>query len=104
MAGHWQADARTLPRQTSNAGRAAPRSIGERVTSLHTPVRIGRSHSQAIVRATRYRSSLEETAMSPSFCNNKPAARAKGAAGMLWLFAITTTLVLALAGFVGIVF
>jgi hypothetical protein len=42
--------------------------------------------------------------MSTSFCNNKPAARAKGAAGMLWLFAITTTLVLALAGFVGIVF
>ena len=42
--------------------------------------------------------------MSTSFCNNKPAGRARGAAGMLWLFAITTTLVLALAGFVGIVF
>ena len=36
--------------------------------------------------------------------NRKPAARAKSEAGMLWLFAITTTLVLAVAGFVGIVF
>jgi hypothetical protein len=42
--------------------------------------------------------------MSTSFCNQKPADRASGGAGMLWLFAITTTLVLALAAFVGIVF
>jgi len=42
--------------------------------------------------------------MSTSFCNNKPADRTRGDAGMLWLFAITTTLVLAIAGFVGIVF
>jgi hypothetical protein len=41
--------------------------------------------------------------MSTSFYNNKPANRAKGNAGTLWLFAITTTLVLAIAGFVGIV-
>jgi hypothetical protein len=42
--------------------------------------------------------------MSMSFCSNKPADRARGNAGALWLFAITTTLVLAIAGFVGIVF
>ncbi len=42
--------------------------------------------------------------MSTSFCNNKPAGRARGEAGTLWLFAITTTLLLAAAGFVGIVF
>jgi hypothetical protein len=47
--------------------------------------------------------------MSSSFCNTpfrnqKPAGRAKGDAGMLWLFAVTSTLVLALAAFVGIVF
>ena len=42
--------------------------------------------------------------MSTSFCNTKPADRAKGQAGMLWLFAVTTVLVLAVAGFVGIVF
>jgi hypothetical protein len=42
--------------------------------------------------------------MSTSCDNHKPADRARGGAGMLWLFAITTTLVLALAGFVGIVF
>jgi hypothetical protein len=42
--------------------------------------------------------------MSTSFCNQKPAVRAKGDAGMLWLFAVTSTLVLALAAFFGIVF
>jgi hypothetical protein len=42
--------------------------------------------------------------MSTSFFNQKPAGRAKGEARMLWLFAITTTLVLALAAFVGLVF
>ena len=42
--------------------------------------------------------------MSTLFGNHKPANRARGDAGMLWLFAITTTLVLALAAFVGIVF
>jgi hypothetical protein len=42
--------------------------------------------------------------MSTSFCNDKPANRARGNAGALWLFAITTTLLLAIAGFVGIVF
>jgi hypothetical protein len=42
--------------------------------------------------------------MSTWFGNHKTDDRAKGGAGMLWLFAITTTLVLALAGFVGIVF
>jgi hypothetical protein len=42
--------------------------------------------------------------MSTSFCNNKPAGRVRGNAGTLWLFAITTTLVLATAAFVGIVF
>jgi hypothetical protein len=42
--------------------------------------------------------------MSTSFCNQKPAERAKGDAGILWLFAIATTLVLTLAAFVGIVF
>jgi hypothetical protein len=47
---------------------------------------------------------LKETAMSMSLDRNKPANRARGEAGMLWLFAITTTFVLALAGFIGIVF
>jgi hypothetical protein len=42
--------------------------------------------------------------MSMSPCSNKPADRAAGEAGMLWLFAITTTLLLALAAFLGIVF
>ena len=42
--------------------------------------------------------------MSTLFGSQKPAGRAKGDAGMLWLFAIATTLVLALAAFVGIVF
>jgi hypothetical protein len=42
--------------------------------------------------------------MSTMLDNNKPADRNPRQAGMLWLFAITTTLVLALAGFVGIVF
>ena len=42
--------------------------------------------------------------MSTSYGNDKPADRAKGEAGMLWLFAIATTLVLAIAAFVGTVF
>jgi hypothetical protein len=42
--------------------------------------------------------------MSTLLDNNKPADRNPRQAGILWLFAITTTLVLALAGFVGIVF
>jgi hypothetical protein len=42
--------------------------------------------------------------MSTSCDNHKPADRDQGNAGMLWLFAVTTVLVLALAGFVGIVF
>jgi hypothetical protein len=42
--------------------------------------------------------------MSTSPGNNKPANRAREGVGMLWLFAITTTLVLTVAGFVGIVF
>jgi hypothetical protein len=41
--------------------------------------------------------------MSTLFGNQKPAGRAKSQAGMLALFAVTTTLVLALAAFVGIV-
>jgi hypothetical protein len=42
--------------------------------------------------------------MSTLFGNQKPAARPRGNAGMVWLFAVTTILVLALAAFVGIVF
>ncbi len=42
--------------------------------------------------------------MSTLLDNHKPADRNPGEARMLWLFAITTTLVLAIAGFVGIVF
>jgi hypothetical protein len=42
--------------------------------------------------------------MSTSFCNRKPAGRTRGDAGKLWLFAVTSTLVLALAAFVGMVF
>jgi hypothetical protein len=42
--------------------------------------------------------------MSTSFDSHKPADRAKGEVGMLWLFAVTTILVLTIAAFVGIVF
>jgi hypothetical protein len=42
--------------------------------------------------------------MSMLLDNHKPANRGPGNAGMLWLFAVTTVLVLTLAGFVGIVF
>jgi hypothetical protein len=42
--------------------------------------------------------------MSTSLDNNKPADRDSGEAGMLWLFALTSILVLAVAGFVGIIF
>jgi hypothetical protein len=45
-----------------------------------------------------------ETAMSTSFDSHKPADRGKGEVGMLWLFAVTTILVLTIAAFVGIVF
>jgi hypothetical protein len=41
--------------------------------------------------------------MSTLLDNHKPADRGRGDAGMLWLFAITTVLVLTIAGFVGIV-
>jgi hypothetical protein len=41
--------------------------------------------------------------MSTLFGNQKPAGRARGQVGMFALFALATTLVLALAAFVGIV-
>ena len=42
--------------------------------------------------------------MSVSLDHNKPAGRDGGEATMVWLFVTTTILVLAIAGFVGIVF
>ena len=42
--------------------------------------------------------------MSALLDNHKPGDRGRGQAGTLWLFAIATTLVLALAAFVGTVF
>jgi hypothetical protein len=42
--------------------------------------------------------------MSTLLDNHKPADRGPGNVGMLWLFAVTTILVLTIAAFVGIVF
>ena len=57
-----------------------------------------------IVGARRTGTLHEEVSMPTSLGNNKHIDQDREELRMIWLFAITTVLVLAIAGFVGIVF